>query len=311
MTSSFLQTESWAEFQRSVGHPTWRFNNGKIAANIIRHNVRFGFNYLYIPHGPILDVNAMQSGIRNEIKQFEWYLKNLAKEQKSMFVKIEPQNDAVTELLHTGGMKLKKSSKVIQANKTIILDLGRSEEELLAGMHPKTRYNIRVAEKHGVMVRPGSDIDMFWELLEKTTERQGFSAHTKQYYKKLFEFFCSDDESKNGIRAELLFAYYDGEPIAGALELTHGNTCYYLHGGSDYTYRQVMAPYALHWRAIKIMNERGCAHYDFGGSETVKWPGVTRFKLGFGGRQIEYPGSFDLVTRPFWYAVYRVVRKFL
>lgn len=299
---SFLQTIEWLNFQKHVGRKTWRFDNGKIVANIIRHDLPFKKNYLYIPHGPEINFNNITGTINNEVAQFVAYLKNLAKEQKSIFIKIEPIDDKVIEVLHP--FKFKKSNKEIQPHKTVVLDLQKSEEELLAAMHHKTRYNIKIAEKNKLMFVAGNDTDAFWKLLKHTAKNDNFSTHSKEYYEKL----CS---TSAGLKAETVFIKHDGVPIAGALLLAYGDTVYYLHGAMDRNpkYRPMMAPHLLHWEIIKWAKGYGMKHYDLWGIDAQKWPGVTRFKLGWGGRQVEYPGSFDLSVRGFWFIIYKILRK--
>lgn len=298
-----MQTTEWLEFQKSIGRKAWRFDDGKVAANIIRHDLPFGMNYLYVPHGPEIHLDQITGGLKNELEQFFSHIKKIAREEKSIFIKFEPLEDSTIELIY--GFGLRKSSKEVQAPKSVVVDLDRSEEELLGAMHHKTRYNIKVAEKHGVTVEPSSDIGAFLKLLRKTAERQKFNTHPAGYYKKLFEFFAEGKETK----VDLVFANHGGKPIAGGLYLTCGETCYYLHGGSDHEYRQLMAPYALHWDAMKYFKERGIKVYDLGGSEGKKWPNLTRFKLNWGGRQVEYPGAFDLPIRKLWFMVYKIMRK--
>ncbi len=300
---SFLQSPEWLEFQKSIGRKAWRFDDGKIVANIIQHDLPFGMNYLYVPHGPEIHHDQITGGLKNEIEHFFSHIKNIAREEKSIFIKFEPLQDSVVELIYNAG--LKKSSKEVQAPKSVVVDLDKSEEELLTVMHHKTRYNIKVAEKHGITVEPSSDIDAFLKLLRKTAERQKFNTHPAKYYKKLFEFFSVGKE----IKADLVFANHGGKPIAGGLYLTCGEICYYLHGGSDHDDRRLMAPYALHWNAMKYFKQQGSNLYDFGGSEGKKWPNLTRFKMNWGGRQVEYPGAFDLPIRKFWFIVYKIVRK--
>jgi len=301
---SFLQTTEWAEFQKSVGRKVWRFDNGKTRATIIRHDLPFRMNYLYIPHGPEVDFNAITGTINNEVAQFVAYLKNLAREERSIFIKAEPLDDKVPEALFNSSAGWRRSSKEIQPRRTVIIDLDKSEGELLAAMHHKTRYNIKVAEKHGITVKDSDNFDAFWKLLGKTTKRDKFGSHSKSYYKKLLEHF-----SQPGMKADLIMAYHDEKPVAGALMLVHGDTCYYLHGASDHDARQMMAPYALHWENIKYLKQQGIKHYDLWGIDAARWPGVTRFKLGWGGRQVEHPGAFDLSIRWFWFLVYKILRK--
>jgi len=298
---SFLQTQEWLDFQKYIGRKTWRFDNGKITANIIRHDLPFGMNYLYIPHGPEIDFNSISGSVKNELQQFVSYLKDLAKEEKSIFIKIEPLDDKVPEALHQ--FKFKKSSKEIQPKKSVIIDLERSEEELLRAMHHKTRYNIKVAEKDGLMFTVGNDMDAFWKLLKHTAKNDSFSTHPKEYYQKL----CSTP----GLKAEMVFIKHESVPVAGALLLAYGDTVYYLHGAMDRDakYKPMMAPYKLHWEVVKWAKGYGMKYYDLWGINANRWPGVTRFKLGWSGRIVEYPGSFDLPISKFWYLMYRFLRR--
>lgn len=315
---SFLQTTEWLEFQGSLGRKVWRFDlpaqagdGSTISANIIQHDLPFGMNYLYVPHGPEIDFNAIHGSIDHELQAFVSYVKNLAREQKSIFIKIEPLDGKVSEVLHQ--FKFKKSSKEVQPRRSVILDLDASEEELLAAMHHKTRYNIKVAEKHGIIAKPSHEIDKFWGLLKKTAKRDRFASHEEGYYRKLLEFFSKD----KSVQVDLVLALKDERPLsdtrdhalAGALVLTMGDTAYYMHGASDHEHRSLMAPYALHWDIIKYLKEHGVKHYDFWGIDAQKWPGVTRFKLGWGGRQVEYPGAFDMSIRGFWFMMYKILRK--
>lgn len=317
MIKSFLQTTEWLKFQESIGHKTWWFpstgsgqvDSGAIRANIIQHKIGFGKNYLYIPHGPEIFFDNVSGGLKNEIDNFLKYVKELAKENKSMFVKMEPLSDVVVELVFRKGIK--RSKKYIQPTKTVIVNLNLSEEELLSQMRHKTRYNIKIAERNQVKVEDSNELDAFWELLKKTSKRDGFYSHEKDYYKKLLAL--------NGeLKTDLILAYYENKPVAGAIILCYGDTGYYLHGASDYNYRHLMAPYALHWEIIKALKGqnskfeiRNSKFYDLWGIDAQKWPGVTRFKLGWRGDTKEYPGSFDLVVSKFWYFVYNLARKIL
>ena len=298
---SFLQTHEWAEFQKSVGRKVWRFDDGKIVATVIRHDLPLKKNYLYIPHGPEIDFNAIAGTIGNEVAQFVAYLKNLAREEKSMFVKIEPLDDKVPEAMVRAGFK--KSSKEIQPHKTVVLDLEKSEEELLSGMHHKCRYNIKVAERHGLKFVDRQDMDAFWKMLKHTAKADQFSTHERSYYDKLLQ--------NPSLRTKLFFIEKDEVLVVGAIILSEGDTAYYLHVAMDRDpkYKPMMAPYLLHWEIIKWAKTAELKHYDFWGIDAAKWPGVTRFKLGWGGRHVEYPGPFDLPTSKFWFFVYKILRK--
>ncbi len=263
----------------------------------------FKKSYLYIPHGPQMDFNSMAGGLKNPISNFVLWLKDLAKKEKSIFVKAEPLADNMAQIL--AEHKFKKSKKEMQPSRTIVVDLTKSENDLLDSMHHKTRYNIRVAEKNEVVIKESNDLESFWHLIKKTSKRDKFSSHTKNYYEKLLKFFNDGKE----ITSRLNLAYYKDQPIAGLILLTYKDTAYYLHGASDYDYRQYMAPHKLHWGIIKILKASDYNFYDLWGIDSKKWPGVTRFKLGWGGKVVEHPGSFDLQTNNLWYIIYKLARK--
>lgn len=274
---SFLQSNLWAEFQKSLGREVFEVEGAKV----IKHALPFGKSYLYIPYGP----DAVSYQFAGEIRR-------LAVQENAIFVKAEPLRDEIAQELVKIGFR--KSSKHIQPHKTVILDLTQSAEQLLGAMHHKTRYNINVAERHGITVRESDEVEIFWKLMQKTTERDKFSSHPREYYERLAKL-CT-----------LYFAEKDGKPIAAAMVLTHDSQAYYLHGASDHEYRALMAPYALHWKIMQTLHATRYTTYDLWGIDSQKWPGVTRFKLGWGGRTIEYPGAFDLTISRTWHFAYRL-----
>lgn len=300
---SFLQTQDWLDFQKFVGRKTWRFNDGKIRANIIQHDLPFGKNYLYIPHGPEISFGEIQSGLKNEVDNFLKYLKDLGKENKSIFVKMEPMEDVVVEVIYR--KNLKHSKKSIQPTRTVIIDLNLPEEVLLSKMHHKTRYNIHLAEKKGLRLEEKDDVKEFWKLLKKTAKKDNFYTHNYEYYEKLIEFFSDDKE----LKTKIVFEMSGDKALAGAILLTFSDTVYYLHGAMDRDYKNLMAPYLMHWEIIKWAKAQGYHYYNFWGIDANRWPGVTRFKLGFGGHEVEYPGSFDMPISKIWYLIYKIARR--
>ena len=139
--------------------------------------------------------------------------------------------------------------------------------------------------------------------MKKTAKRDKFNPHPTEYYKKLCSF--------GGLTTKLYVAEHEDRPIAMALVLINGDTGYYLHGASDHDSRSLMAPNALHWHIIKQLKVEGLSKYDFWGISAKNWPGVTRFKLGWSGSSVEYPGSFDLSISRFWYLLYKIARNML
>lgn len=294
-----MQTKEWADFQRAVGRQVLEYDKDGIRAVVIKHVLSFGKNYLYIPHGPVIDFNSMSGGFRNPIKNFIRDMRDLGIKNRSIYVKAEPLAGNVSQALAETGF-FKKSKKEIQPGKTVIIDIDKEEDALLAAMHPKTRYNIKVAEKRGVVVQESADFEAFWILLRKTVTRDNFSSHPKDYYQKLMSA---------ELGARLYLAYHEEKPVAGAIILTRGEMAYYLHGGSDHAFRSAMAPYMLHWRIMLSLKNLGVKKYDMWGIDAKKWPGVTRFKLGWGGRQVDRPGSFDMPISKIWYLIYKIARN--
>ena len=170
-------------------------------------------------------------------------------------------------------------------------------------MHQKTRYNIRLAEKKGVkIVESGAArFEEFWQLLVSTGDRDEFNLHGRSYYQEMLKF------DSNFVK--LFFAESEGKLLAVSLVVFFGDMATYIHGGSANENREVMAPYALQWQMIKLAKQMNYKYYDFHGVDEVKWPGVTRFKFGFGAKQADYPGTFDLVYDQGWYNIYKMVRK--
>lgn len=298
---SFLQSWEWGSFQQSIGRTTERYRDSSDGSMVqaIRMALPLGQSYWYAPRGPLggNPLQAFDSGI---------------------FVRIEPVTAP------EGG----KPVASVQPSQTMILDLARDEDEILSGMHEKTRYNIRLAERKGVQVMPASPaedgFETFWHLVEETSERAGIRSHEEDYYRKMLGALSGDiSTTSEKAVAKLYFAEHDGKVLAAILLIRFGDTVTYLHGASSRDKRELMAPHLLHWHAIKEAKAWGAKYYDFWGVAPMEmrdgklkmkdpkhsWSGITRFKKGFGGKYIEYPGTFDLPRSTFWYKVYSAARK--
>lgn len=285
---SFLQTKDWADFQNSLGHKIWQIDG----ILIIQHCLPFNKNYLYSPRLCFSDFKEQVhfKGWINEIKQ-------IAEKEKAIFLKLEFKDN-----IDKKNLKGFKKSYNIQFQKTIILDIRKSEQELLKSFHQKTRYNIRLAQKKNIKIkRDKKYFKDFWILIQKTAQRDNFHTHLENHYKNLLKI--------PGI--ELFVAEIDNKIISANIVLFYKNQAIYLHGASDYNYRNLMAPYLLQWEQIKEAKKKGCVKYDFWGIDEKKWPGVTRFKKGFKGKEIKYPCAYDLVFNDFWYKIYKIAKKLL
>jgi lipid II:glycine glycyltransferase (peptidoglycan interpeptide bridge formation enzyme) len=271
-----------------LGRKVWRVDS----TLVVKHDLPFGKSYLYAP----------QCGADFLSKSFIKKIKEIAKKEGAIFFKIEPSKETkkTTELKKLGF----KKGQIIQPDKTSILDISDSEEKILRGMHHKTRYNIKLAEKKGVIVKQSNsekDLEEFWRLLQQTTKRDGFNSHPKEYYRKLLKI----------PNVTLFLALSKEKVVATNIVAFHKEQGIYLHGTSDYKYRNLMAPYLLQWKQIVEAKEQGCLEYDFWGIDEKKWPGVTRFKRGFQGQEVFYLGAYDLVFQKIWYWIYKIARKIL
>lgn len=188
---------------------------------------------------------------------------------------------------------LRKASGDILPTDTLLVTLRHDEDDILASMKAKTRYNIRLAKRHGIVVKRGSfeDLDVFYTLYRQTCRRNRLNLHHRSYFETLFITGCDD--------FELLIAYLDRQTPLAALFITYsGDRATYLYGASSSDHRNKMAPYLLQWEAIKHAKENGCRQYDLFGTPPNKNPahpmhGLYRFKSGFGGDELHRLGCWD------------------
>ncbi|MEK7627730.1 MAG: peptidoglycan bridge formation glycyltransferase FemA/FemB family protein, partial [Patescibacteria group bacterium] len=156
------------------------------------------------------------------------------------------------------------------------------------------------------------EFEIFRGLIEKTAKRDNFTIFSKIYYEKLLHIFAlSSPEfaSSEMPRTKIFLAEFHNEIIAVAIVIFYDKTATYLHGASDYNFRKVMAPHLLQWGIISDAKKSGFRYYDFWGINENRWPGVTRFKKGFNGKEIEYAGTWDYVFKPFWYQMYNMGQR--
>ena len=300
----FTQSWEWGELQKNSVRKIWRLEfqekNEIIGlAQIIKYPLPFNKNFLYIPRGPII---LNKQNFSEQV--FEQYLNKLAREENAIFIRID-----------SGVFKNAKPSPTLAYRSAItqpktewMIDLPLSESDLLAQMHEKTRYNIRLARKKGVAAKVyfgddlGRQLEKFFNLLRETAQRDKFYLHPIIHYQKIFDVFRN--------KIELVAAEYEEKILAAGLVLFSGNTATYLYGGSSSENRNLMAPYAMHWQAIRRAKDRDCKWYSFGAVNDTDLASVARFKQGFGGEAIDFGGSFDMIINPLWYWLYNTARKF-
>ncbi|MEY4745219.1 MAG: protein FemA, partial [Candidatus Parcubacteria bacterium] len=335
----FLQSWGWSQFQEALGRQVFRFRvdrpgnrRGAEGAHedtiaqflLVYHGLPFGRRYAYVPRGPIVTADDGPEKAFDYLETCTGALRETIRREGAVFARVEWPWPAGKEpvpydqLSRWGFMPV----RAVQPADTAIVDLASPPQDLLSGMHPKTRYNIRLAERHGVAVREANrdhahlaqhDVDLFWRMLDETASRDKFHTHPKSYYATMLDVLSA--KKSQGFRTRLMFAEHGGKAVAAAIIGEYGDTATYLHGASLGEYRRVMAPYLLHWSVMQDAKRRGFAHYDLWGVAPTDdpdhpWAGITRFKTGFGGRRVSYLGAWELPGGRFWYTLYRYAKRF-
>jgi len=279
---------------------------------------RLPFSILYVPKGPILDYR--NADLRRHVLGG---LEELARRERAIFIKIDPDvalsrgpepgeevpsplGRHFTDDLEARGWRF--SDDQIQFRNTVELPLERSEEDLLADMKSKTRYNIRLAGRKDVIVRPGTpaDFPLIMSMYETTAERNEFTIRPPEYYLDAWQSFYDAG------MARPLVAEYEGMPLGAVIVIAYGGRAIYMYGASNNKERNRMPNYLLQWEAIRWAKEQGCDVYDFWGApdefvESDSMWGVWRFKSGFNGQIVRHVGAWDFPARPFLYWLYTVV----
>ena len=323
-----LQTREWGLAKQPFGwephYKIWQANNGKpeAAAQILQRSIRIpgiskNLCMLYVPKGPLLrDWNdrPLRSRVFTDLVDF-------AREQGAFFVKIDPdislgtgvpgEADAsddplgaeITEELKTLGWHF--SNEQVQMRNTMLIDLGKSEEQLLVDMKQKTRYNLRLAERKGVHVRRGglADFPALYAMYAETSVRDGFVIRSEEYYRAVWDSFF-----QAGILIPLV-AEVEGQAVAGLMLFIFGQESWYLYGMSRNMARDWMPNYLLQWEAIKASRAAGSKVYDLWGApdefnERDPMWGVYRFKQGLGAYPVRHIGAWDLPLQSITYSLY-------
>ncbi len=292
-----LQSWGWGDFRKAMGVNVERLilrekNNTEYWQLTFHRIPNTPWTIGYFPKGPKLTHGMLSA------------LKNLGKQQNAVYIQLEPNSDAGnTDFFRTLG--LQTSHHPLFTKYTFILDLTLTEAELLARMHTKTRYNIRVAQKHNVIVQEDNSDKAFNEYLtleEETTKRQGFYAHSRRYHEVMWHIL-----SKEGI-AKLWTATWNNTILSAWIIFLWKDTVYYPYGASSRENRSVMAPTLMLWEIAQWARKEGFKKFDLWGSlgpepdPNDPWYGFHRFKQGFNPRLLEFTGSFDLpIQRPLYW----------
>ncbi len=312
-----LQSYEWGEFRQATGIRVIR----KMLAESGKPTQSIQLTIHPIPHTS-WTIGYLPKGTKPTAPLIE-ALKTIGRDNNCIFIQLEPNvayDTAMEEELLTMG--LSHAAHPLFTQYTFQLDLTKSEDELLKNMHSKTRYNIKVAQKHNVEIKEEDSEEAFrnyWHLTEETTKRQGFYAHTKKYHELMWQTLSKDNPK--GLQAHLFIGKYlpEGEKekisLVAWILFTFQDKLYYPYGSSSQLYRNVMASNLMMWEAIRFGKEKKLKIFDMWGSlgenpdTNDPWYGFHRLKMGYNPTLIKFIGSYDLVLNPFLYNGYKFADK--
>jgi len=313
-----MQLWEWGDIKERTGWKPLRLaleENGQIvaAATILARKLPFfRCPIFYCPRGPVVDMADYE-----KLSVLWQAIKERAKKEKAILLKIDPDipksNQELANFLIKSGFKLVdkgKNFEGVQPKFVFRLDITPDEDTLLANMHQKTRYNIRLAKRKGVVIRIGTreDLPAFYRVLEETAVRDKFLIRSYSYFEDLYDTLVPAGYG------QLFIAEYQGEIIAGTIAFLTGKKVWYVYGASSNSFRNVMPNYLIQWEMIRWAKAQGCTIYDFRGvsgdlSEDNPLFGLYKFKKGFNGEFTEFIGEWDLVYRPIMYFIWKTVER--
>jgi lipid II:glycine glycyltransferase (peptidoglycan interpeptide bridge formation enzyme) len=324
---NITQSFEWGELAPHLGAEAMRVgvvdNDGQLRAAMLILVTRAPLlrrNYFYAPRGPVIDDPASPA-----LPVLLDFVRVAARKYGAFMLKVEPgvEDGDVAWLSALRGLGFRPNPYATHIRDEWVLDLLPGEQDILAGMKEKWRYNIRLAARKGVTIRKGTaqaDLDAFYRLYETTSERDQFFIHDKRHYEDVMRLYGaggaggadrgeSQAEEGGDGRAALLLAEYEGQVIAGIIVLRFGDWSWYMYGASSNEHRNLMPNHLLQWTGMQWAKSHGCRYYNFRGIPGVLeeghelW-GVYVFKRGFGGYPVRFLETHDLVYSPLVYGAY-------
>jgi peptidoglycan pentaglycine glycine transferase (the first glycine) len=313
-SGDFLHDWAWADVAAFDGQPQRRFlleDDGAIVAIAAAQArpVFGGREFWYLPHGPVLDYADPRAGER--VRALVIGLREVARQHRAVAVKLEPRlagDDPALAVI--GGRGKRRTGESLQVPHTRIVELPDDDDALMAGLDKDTRYSVRRAARDGVevsVVEGATDqraIEDLHALVAETQARAGFPLPPLERYRIAWRALSAAG------RAAILEARRGEELLASGMVVIEGNRSFYLFSGSRREERgepKHYASYALQWAMMRLARERGSRHHDLWGvappdaGPEHAWYGVGLFKKGFGGREVHWAGSWDLVVDPTLY----------
>lgn len=277
-----LQSWRWGELQQGFGWTAQRCHlaSGVPLSLLVTPALVPGKRWGYVPKGPALGASGIGAALEE--------VASVSRELGLAFVRVEPE-------MEEGWLPPAawRRATAIQPERTSIIDIVRPDDELMASFKPKTRYNVRLAQKKGVEVTVSDDIAAFAKLAGETSSRHQIQLAPERYYRELHRLMSADGESR------LYLASHQGANLAGIMVVRFAGRATYLFGASTRMGRERMPAYLLHWQAMRDMRDAGDREYDLWGvppndQPDHPWAGLWQFKSGWQGRLVRYAGAFDL-----------------
>lgn len=280
-----IQTKAWEEFRKEWGNEVSRVNGHLLTI----HKIPFFGKIAIFEKGPVPTQATLTK------------LTKFGRQSNLIFIKLEPncvKSDKLVKLVQSSGAL---PGKTLFTPTTFWIDLTRPEDDILKSFHPKTRYNIRLAQKNGVEVKEDNSdkaFETYLKLMAETVERDKFYAHNERYHRLMWKHL-----HKTPI-AKLLIAKYKGEIVTAWILFAYDGVLYYPYGASTHKYKNIMANNLMMWEAIRFGKKLGLKTFDLWGREPGK--GFTRFKEGYNPKVVEFLGTWDLVISRPLYWIYRI-----
>mgnify|MGYP006282693951 CR=1 FL=1 len=305
--ANFLQSYNWGQFQQQLGKsvfPIAAFNQDDkqaAAALVIKEEAKRG-GYLSIAGGPLL--NWSGPNVKEILDSLIPYLYNLAKQENCWFVRIRPQVEDAPKIRQlVQDYNFKQAQMHLTADLTLELDLSASEKELLMQMRKNTRYSVRKSRREGIKVEQTQDLDFiqtFYDYQLYLADKHEFVPFSYQFLKEQFAVFKQDDQ------VMLFNAYHEQDLLASAYILFYNQEAVYHYGISTPKNKKLPGSYAVLWAAIKEAKRRGCRSFNFWGiapddEPDHRFAGVSIFKRGFGGEEVQYLPAHDLPVNSFYW----------
>lgn len=306
---SFLQSWEWGSVQEALGRKVFRLSTETFSSSVVLYRLPFGRSYLYAPRGPVAR-DFHSEGLWGE---FLAEVHKVRTGEDPTFLRVEPPLEASDAAAHTLQRFGFRETAPLQPKATRVIDLKKSEKQILAEMEHDTRYSIRAAERRGVRVHAVENAEEkrrvfpeFWRLFEETNARRHLHAYAREYYLRVAELHGE-------CRSTLFLGEAEGNVISAAVAVYFGKTAAYLYAASRAGYGKFNAPTLIVWKLMQDAKQKGCKALDLWGVDPnrAKWKGITAFKESFGGSEIRYAGTWDLVFHRGWYSLYALARRIM